>query len=470
MKTVDQNHSTSIQARLVLNIVFLVVLGCVISVLYGAHWLRPAADDYCSAWSAGLYGVFGSVVAAWSSINGFATSGLFGNFWVGWPLIYLPYSLSSAIPFLAAALGIGLAVLFIVRTLKQQKILPSCYLVLLVSFLWWVFLWIAESFKGFIGAPITVAEQQLQLLTYGLTYWQTLNGMYVLQEVCVLIGIAILSKYVDSKALPVSVGVLCLGLFSGMTGPTLALSLILFAIAYLGYRCFTACYISLALYFNFGIFIFSTLIGLLATLFLSPGNQNRKVTIGAHYDLSILGLANAINDSFQFGMTLWIASLFSLGAFFAFIFTASYCFLSRPLVEISPVKLLHISLMLAIFALLQIIVNRFSEYFAYQGYWHFVSALVCIFISIILGGASLGLFLSQKKLLEKTQSIAILFLLATSAIAISSNYSMLKSMHERGGKWSGGAAPVLGVTDIEEPWVRACWVQVHNLRSLPLDR
>lgn len=453
-----------------ISLVLAVVVFNVLAVIWGAHWLRPAADDYCFAWITGKSGVVGSVIGSWNAINGYVTSIFYASLWVGWPLAHLPLSLASAIPFILAALGIGLVIHCFARLFITINLIQATCLLFLSAFLWWGFLWLGDSFRFFIDKPSTFLDQQAVDMTAGLTHWQTLNGQHILQLVSVLIGVSIAIRNFSSKSSFYIFGIFLLGIFSGMTGPTLAASIIFFTFCYLLYIWNDPLYSIFRIKLNLGIFIFSTLLGLLFTQFLSPGIKNRQAMLGTKFEISIAGIANIMNEAFQFGLAFWLKTYFSLGAVFVFIFTAAFIFIYRESLKLPNLKLAYIGILFSIFALLQMIINRASEFFAYQGYWHFVSAVTCIFISLVFFGASLGAYLAKIAQLRKGYFIAFLILLLAVGAGTTSNFSMIKSFYKRQAMWSGGAAPVSGVTDIDVPWVRGCWVELNKLRPTQIER
>ena len=408
-----------------------IILGILLNIaalIYAAHWLRPASDDYCAGWLTGQSGLLGNIWVSWETINGFITSVFYSNLWVGWPLAHLPLSVASLIPFVVTAVGLGVTILCVVRIFLPLQTHHFFYLLPITAFLWWTFLNVTKTFSKYFLNPNNFFESQIDLMSSGLIFWQTLNGMYILQLVSILIGIAIaLDKKVYGSKL-FGVYLILLGTFSGMTGPTLTVSILvlIFFFAIVHWLC--ASRTSIIFYLYYLIFCFSTSAGLFLSLFLSPGNKNRQFIIGADYNFSTLDFKNIINDAFQFGLILWLKCYLAIGAIFVFIFITTFIATHSKLLRISSSKLVITGLLFSLFALLQMIINRASEYFAYQGYWHFVSALACIFLSLIFFGAALGLGISQKLPIKKVQSFNVAVLFGLLAIASFSNYSMIESI------------------------------------------
>jgi hypothetical protein len=470
MKKVFKEKYLSLRNRSLIAYVFAFVFLNVLAVIWGSHWLRPAADDYCFAWITAESGVMGSVISSWNSINGYLTSVFYGSLWVGWTLAHLPLSLASSIPFILAAFSLGLVVYYLGLLVVNIRLNQGIGLVFLVAFLWWGFLWVPESFKRFVEVPSTFIDLQLVEMTYGLTYWQTLNGQHILQLACILIGVAIAIGKSTSNSIIYSILILLLGFLSGMTGPTLSLSLAVFVLGYIAWLWLSKSSTPRGIFINLYIFSIATIFGFLITQFLSPGIKTRQAMLGTKFDLTALGAGNILNEAFQYGLTLWVKSYSSLGALFVFLFIAAFFGMYRFAEKISPSQLARIGFLFAIFALLQMVSNRASEFFAYQGYWHFVSAIVCVFLSLIFFGSAAGIALANLNSMKRFYPVLACILVLASGVAMASNYSMIKSIYERQGLWSGGPAPMPGVTDIDVEWVRGCWSHLNKLRPKAIPR
>lgn len=122
------------------------------------------------------------------------------------------------------------------------------------------------------------------------------------------------------------------------------------------------------------------------------------------------------------------------------------------------------------FSLLQIFINRAAEFFAYQGYWHFISPIDCIFISICCIGVWAGAFIYQSEGRIKFATAITFALLLASLMGTSANLYMIKSIYQRQALWSCGPAPTPGVTDIDVEWIRGCWKELNKLRPTQIER
>ena len=440
-------------------------------VFYSSHWLRPAADDYCLAWIAAKSGVIGSTISSWDTFNGYLFSILSASVWVGWPLANLPLSLASLIPFMLAALGLGFVIAYYCSKcigFKRDKLVIAT---VIFTFCWWIFLWAPETYDGLIFTTNSFPVRETFLLAYGLTHWQTSNGLYVLQLATILIGLGMTVYFVPKHSGLNYFIFAILGLISGMTGPTLAASIIIFSIATLIYWRISGFRWGHLIPAEVYWYVFATLIGLLITQFLSPGNIHRQTMVGTSFALSPIQFIDLIDTSFRFTIRLWFSGYLSLGSVLIFVLSLGLSYFYSNAESISKIKPIRdLACLFGLFAFLQIFINRAAEFFAYQAYWHFISSIACIFISICLMGVWAGTFIYQMDSQVK-YSVVIKFLLVfVTLMGTSANIHMVKSIYQRQALWSGGPAPFPGVTDIDVQWVRGCWVELNKLRPTQIER
>jgi len=449
----------------------------VVWLIWQTQYLRPAGDDYCYGAITAEYGVLGGVVHWWNSWSGFIYAMFSGNLFVGFPLASLPLSTASAIPFVLTAFGISCTFIL----LQKNAVLNFYSIVQLIPmsmFCWWTFLWASP----FINPKISF----LVLFANGLTFWQTINGQYVLVIVILLIAFLIIrSKFINHKKQYAQTMLLVclLGFIAGSAGTTLSLSILL---------------VSICVFFWFGriflnqnsnqcrkvesrremcfwgaLFLF-TLISMLFCHIFSPGSYIRTQAISPNLSLSLDRILHIFSSTFLEGIKIWLKSLFNYGAFAILILmTGIYFFYSKVrIIDSSEKKLFRTALFLLGFSLLQCLINRFSEEFTYQGYWHFVSPLVCTFLSLLLFGASLGLYLGklQDKFLVKTL-FCLMFLLCL-WIGVSANLLMVKAINSRYITWIQGPALADGISDISDPngWEMGCWNRLNGMRPSPTPR
>ena len=189
--------------------------------------------------------------------------------------------------------------------------------------------------------------------------------------------------------------------------------------------------------------------------------------------MSAFGIVNLVYFVSSFSFKLWFLSYFNVGALLTIFIAASYAFLCPGFISALQVeKLIKLGIGLGIFALIQILVNRLSEAFVYVAYWHYVSALVCIFISLLFFGLAIGRSLRVKVDNQAYQMLAAACLIGGLLVGVSSAIFMVEAIYLRETSWALGAAPTEGVTDIEDPngWQMNCWNHLNELRPTVITR
>ena len=199
--------------------------------------------------------------------------------------------------------------------------------------------------------------------------------------------------------------------------------------------------------------------GLLITQFLSPGNIHRQTMVGTSFALSSIQFIDLMDTSFRFAIRLWFSGYLSSGSILIFVLSLGLSYFysnSESISKIKPIR--DLAYLFGLFAFLQIFINCAAEFFVYQAYWHFISSIACIFISICFMGVWAGAFIYHVDSQTK-YSVVIKFLLVFATLmGTSVNIHMVKSFYQRQALWSSGPAPSPGVTDIDVQWVRGCWV------------
>jgi len=470
MKSIGNSNPASPRNLALPFAIFLILFNALITI-YSAHWLRPAADDYCFAWITGERGIVESVVNAWNTINGYAFSNLNASIWVGWPLAHLPMSLASLIPFMLAAIGIGLVVLSFSATLFQGRFLSRLIAMVSVVFFWWVFLWAPEALNGFVFIPNTFSVGETVAFAHGLTHWQVNNGQYVMQLVLLLLGAWALQHYLPAQSSLRLLMLTFLGILAGMSGPTLASSIIVFfGVNYL-YALLRKRSVLIFSKLEILALLLACLAGLLISQLLSPGNQIRMQLLGTSFHLSPTELLGLLNTSYAFAVQLWFNSYFSIGSALVFLLVCGISSLYFPKDEINKASyFFKIAFYFSIFALLQIFINRSAEFFAYRAYWHFISAITCIYISILFFGIGAGLRLAKVRTEKNWVLVINAVTIICVLIATSVNIFLIQSSYARQALWSGAPAPTPHVRDIEENWIKGCWHHLNTIRPSPLQQ
>jgi hypothetical protein len=443
-----------------------VVIVNLLAVVYASNKLRPGADDYCYGLVAGQFGLIGGAVHWWNTWNGFAFPMLLGNIFVGVPLAQMPLKFASAIPFLVTALMVGLTVLAMAPQLWRGKSM-KWLLIPLMAFLWWSFLWANASLGGTLLANPPIASNEVMLLAQGLTHWQTLNSTYVCVILAVLLGGGWLINR-SQQANLLSYGLFfLLGLIAGTAHITMALSILAFGFSvFVGSR-FLGMPLSRTHTLQALYFLAAVLIAMCICHFLSPGAQLRKGLLGAPFAFTIFNVVNLFYFVVSFSFKLWVLSFWNVGALLVLLITTSFFFIRADLITQERAKrLLLLGASLAVFALIQILVSRFSEAFTYVAYWHYVNPLVCIFLAIFFSAISLAYWLSALSQDLIYRLVASAVLIGTLMLGLSTNIFMVEAIYLRETSWALGAAPTEGVTDIEDAkgWQMDCWNKLNQLR------
>ena len=456
---------------LIYPVAFILIALNVLLSIYVSHWLRPAADDYCVAWTVGMSGIIEPIIHSWNNQSAYVFALLNLDLRVGWPLAHLPISLASSIPFLITAFGLSAAIVLLFSYHLNLPRLGKLLLLIVIPFLWWGFLWAPESFNGFIFENRVFAIQETYAFAHGLTHWQTNNGNYVMQLVTLfLLGYAIV--HFLSKPSMLRLVMLCLlGLLAGTTGPTLTTSIIIvLAITLLSALIRTHQNTVFSKIEYLGL-MSACIAGLVLTQYVAPGSHKRMKMAGTSFERSALDYLDLFDTAWKFAIKLWVNSYLTIGTFFVFLIVSGLCYCYHHyLAPTHKSRFIKIGAFFALFALLQMFINRASEFFAYRAYWHYTSALVCIFVSVIFLSAAVGMHLAQKDTKRTFNPwIASAFLIAT-LIGTSTNLYMAHSIYERQGLWTGAPAPTPHVSDIDIDWIKGCWQGLNKLRPTQLPR
>jgi hypothetical protein len=449
-----------------LNISLFLVFLMVLAVVLESNNLRPTSDDYCFG-SISADGAIGGVIRWWNTWSANLFSLFIQNLLVGLPLLHLPWEVASAIPFIFAALGMGIAIIYL--TPRDLNHLPKLFLITLLAFSWWAFLWGNEL----MGA--SVYDDNVRL-AYGLTHWQTLNGAYVIPP---LILLSIWSEIWNHSS-RISGWTLFLTIFLGFMGgtsvTTLSLALIVICAIVPIYSWIFKLGISSQRTILWLVLFVSITIGTAVSSKLSPGQHIRISDLGSNFELTWDRIEYLRFIVVPIAISQFIKSYFSWSSLIIFILISCVLWLVTTL-RISSGTLqkksfncdwfLDAGLMMAGFSFLQLLIVRVAEDFAYPAYWHYASPLVCVFLSIYFFGvwAGTAMAVTNKK-------ITIYFILPSLSLAMIlgavANLNMVHSMIERNVRWNNGAAPVsqLGLGDIENnDYVGICWERLDNFRD-----
>jgi hypothetical protein len=383
------------------------------------------------------------------------TSSLF----TGVPLAYLPFNLASAIPFIAVAVGMGIAINFLNRdisTTLEEKFAT----VILIAFGWWTYLWGSPTFNHYLYYPTLMAN--------GLTFWQTLNGQYIIQLEILLILFSISLRTLQSSVFLVIGSGAIFGLIAGTAGTTLSLSILLGGVTFIALRQFLNSKPSSKEIYFWSSLCIGLLTSLIACHFLLQGNVIRVKTLNIHVDTSWTSLLFMVRTTVLEGLLKWVKSYFNHGALFFLLLTCGYYWL-RGFSSNSPKtkNILALAFLFSAFALLQCFINRLSEFFSYEGYWHFASPMVCSFISLYFFGIWGASKLNAMNLKSYFSVTMVCIYMVALFFSVSANIFMFEKIYHRYERWMSGAAPEEGVSDIEDAkgWQNQCWQKLLTLKG-----
>lgn len=437
-----------------------IVLGCWIlivivffAILINARHLRPAADDYCTGFIA-QYGVFGAPAHMWSTWSGYFFTMFIENITNGLPLLHLPWSISSAIPFILSAVGLGFTAYILLP--KSSENLNPVFLIPLLAVLWWAFIWIPVAFFG-------VRNE----LANGLTHWQTLTSGYMLTTeilLCICAYLWRLSNHIDYAFL-VSIIFLISGLLFGFTSEPFNLAAIAVFGLYILHRIFfkrASAITKKQIYWI--VFGLSIIVGFIFA-HLSPGNLARTALIKPDLSFSLDRMEFLFFWTIPYAVQRWLSAYFAFQGIIVFIIVFSLQFFSvRKLSDLEQHQYLLRGMQLSSFGLLLFMIARFGEAFSYEGYWHFVTPLLVSMLSIYFFAtyvANKVRFLTSKWI----NRVILVSLLISLSVALKADFLMMQSIQMRAIAWSQGQAPLSGISDIETLWVRGCWENLIRLRG-----
>jgi hypothetical protein len=427
---------------------FILVILCSLRVFYYAQLLRPAADDYCFG-SLAQYGVIGGVRQWWDTWTGNLFSTFIQNSLVGIPLAFFPWRLASSLSFIAVNVVFALSIWVICH--KKINTLFLALLSLSSPFLWWSYLWSPMAFGSASGLEFANA----------VLHWQTINSGSVFCTLLIVVFI-ISAQRIEIASYPKLLLITLFGVFTGLCGEPLNLVAIIVLASIYMYRLFIDHKRNSLLL----IFIFSICIG----LFLShqaPGYLIRYNALKPNLSLDLNRILEVLIFTIPPGINKFLNFYFNIGSLILISITSAISWLffkkNNSQVQFSALNELFICIW---FGLVLSLVARFFEAFSYEGYWHFIPSLVCIFLSLILMGIYVGSFFSRLNL----GIFSFIFLgMACISVLIGtiSTIYLVESIKVRHTKWHQGPADTIGISDVNDAngWQMACWKKIIEFRQ-----
>jgi hypothetical protein len=421
--------------------------------------LRPSGDDYCFAHLVAKSGIFGGVIEWWKTWTGFASAMLLGNILVGFPLAYCSFSVASSIPFGIAALTVALSCLFILGRRHYDGI-GAILFVIVVICAWWGYLWLPYR--------LHTANDNMGMMAIGLTHWQTINGTYVVQTSLLVMLSAAFARVLSTCPRWALILSVVMGLEAGFGGPALALSAMI-TVGLIAFFHLRRKNLKTAHIISLSVFVAVCALAALTSVKLSPGSLYRSSVLSSMASPSSGSVWEIVRFTVIVPLKIWFLTFVNIGAVSSslIVLTTSMLISKRREGVRRDTACLIASAYLCVFSLIQCLVNRLSEYFTYSGYWHYASAQLCSFLSIILFSVWLAESIPPL-LVRRPVSLLFAFLIIG---AFAGNFlalrEMVESMSDRRKAWHVGPSSLPGLSDIEDGagWQMGCWKALETYRQ-----
>ena len=448
-----------VRARVIFWILLAVMSVEALWVVVSSFHLRPSGDDYCFGQVVARCGILGGVVEWWSTWSGFASIMFFANLLVGFPLAKFSFGIASFIPFAVAALAVACSFLVILGRQNYDRY-EAIVFVAVIACAWWGYLWLPYA--------LHIVPDDVGLMAVGLTHWQTINGEYVVQTaVLLMLSVAIVRMLPTHPRWALALTTL-LALETGFGGPAMALSAVLMvgvvACIYLRKGKLARAHIG-----SIVTFILICSLAALASVKWSPGSLYRATLFENPISMSFGGMWDIFTFTAFVSLSMWFFTFVNLGAVSSGLIVLTVSMLIRKKKEQAGRNDTYLiwSGYLCLFSLIQCVVNRLSEYVTYAGYWHYVTAELCSFLSIMLFSVWLARWILPVLVGHRAQ----VFVLSLSILAFTGNsfalHKMVQSMSDRKPVWEAGPASLPGLSDIDDAtgWQMGCWKSLETHRQ-----
>lgn len=428
------------------------LLTCI--VLWFSRTLRPIADDY----SIGVFASQGLMRGAmsWLSLyTGDVVAVLTNLLVVGLPLVYLPWSLASAIPFFATSLAVltPIALLLVRSGPSIWKKLAFSVPILFISY--WAYWWTSAVSEFF---PYSRPE------ALSASFWQNVNASYI-----ITLGL-LTSSWIALEVFNISDQRLrfmswgALGLVTGFVGPVIGITAIVMSALLAVVRSreenswrtsFSSCYTILGA---------SAMLALTAS-YLSPGTQARLQLFPSR-DLNLELVWSSLTAAGS-AVTLWIQGIFTPGTLTVLVLVSTTTFGAALLGVISfkAKAAFKFSIALTAASLVFAVTSGVAEVFAYPGYWHVLPSRVLWWWAIVVFGATIGVWLSSRSLSAWGKTAIEGASLAALLAAILSLTAFANTAAARAVVWTEGPAPLFPLYDRESPEVSERWQTLQRARE-----
>lgn len=436
-------------------------------VVWTSRNLRPIADDYLLG-ATSQAGLMGAVVHWWSEWTGDLTTTLSNIVLVGLPLVHLPWSIASALPFLFTALLVALFMswLLVDSQAASDRSARGSWLVVarsmpVLMLMWWGFWWISAVYES--------QETDTFLLARSLTHWQNLNAAYVVTSttlVWTLVSLEMRSRC--NRGWLLTVAYLGWGLLVGLNGPTFAISMIgVFLVGFFAYLLIGSSSFRLR-----GPRWLAAIVGISGGALYShysPGSQSRKLQL-ANPEITVNFLVVDMNNAVQAGFQTWW-SVFALPSTWVIVFVlVSFAILLRASgFRARGGALLALSFTFLVFSLLLAIAGKVSDLFSYVAFWHILASRLMAWFALCLAGLGVGTAVAARFPPRIVNPLAGTTAVFGICLAGSALLTMVQDVNQRVVQWEVGPAAMKGMGDIDNPagWQREAYADLRAIRGGP---
>ena len=371
---------------------------------------------------------------------------------VGLPLARAPIWLASALPFVLAAAAMTLAAVVIMhpKVLRPHRAWqPVLALVLVIPSTWWAYWW---------SGPALAGDPQARQFANGITFWQTLNGQYVIPTALVTTAWVLLGRMRPRQTWLFLMLMMALGLAIGFIGPVFALGVIL-GLPLLGLSLLLLGRIpSPERLLGSTLLWFMTIVGAAASHW-SPGSRARA--LGLPHPLVNEDFVLVQVKSMPLALSQWWGAVWTAGALVTLSVIAFLAYLLRRRgVRFDVRRLVSFGVGSVAFSLILILVNRVAEAFAYQAFWHELQTRMFVWIALIAFGAAAGSWIADRDLQSAWAPALFVTAMVGIILSLAAVASLTGAMAARSSAWKEGPAPLPGISDIEVDWIHSSWQEL----------
>lgn len=432
-----------------------------IYVFWSARLLRPLADDYFYGAFFLKEGLLGGTIHTWNTWAGSLTAQLANFAFIGLPIGFLPWWLSSFLPFV---LTVGVVTFFacwllaqpVVRSKHFSPTITWMQIAPITAFSYLGYWWLPTLF--FADDPDTFR------FPFSTTFWQNINIQYILVPICITWLWLVIDLRFRAWWRVLGLGVL--GLLVGFGTFVFATSTILACLLFSLSLVFTRRGPVRARLVAWALGAVSTCLALVINLG-APGSRNRAQFLPSP-EVDGNFVADVLTAALPQGVASWWSEVYNplylgLLAFLAAIFWL----LGMQFGSGSSRHFMLLGASFGSFSLTLFIINRVSELFAYQAFWHEVTPRIFLWLSIPLFSAGIGAYLAKYSGGLLATSVVLFIAGVCFALIASSLFVMTVETYSRWTQWEVGPAPVRSVADIDNTYFAEMYRSIQRARGGP---